>query len=113
MLKQAVKAPKAPEPRDDGDAEHKSPGTVKDKILSFVEQVENQDVAGSLWEVTGFVEPGAFKGLSDFLANETKGQGRVEVLGYGRDPRGLAGYTPLSLLTSMMAAFHGSISWAS
>jgi ribosome maturation protein SDO1 len=35
---------------------------------------------GSEWEVTGFVEPGAFKGLSDFIGNETKGQGRVEVL---------------------------------
>ncbi|KAI1811142.1 SBDS protein C-terminal domain-containing protein [Poronia punctata] len=76
VLKQAVKAPKATEE----DGEHKAPGTVKDKILSYVEQVEQQDVLGSEWEVTGFVEPGAFKGLSDFLGNETKGQGRVEVL---------------------------------
>jgi ribosome maturation protein SDO1 len=30
--------------------------------------------------VIGFVEPGAFKALSDFIGNETKGQGRVEVL---------------------------------
>lgn len=77
VLKQAVKGPK---PADTEDGEHKAPGTVKDKILSFVEQVENQDVVGSEWEVTGFVEPGAFKGLSDFIGNETKGQGRVEVL---------------------------------
>lgn len=85
VLKQAVKAPKATEPSvsegtGTGDGEHKAPGTVKDKILSFVEQVENQDVVGSEWEVVGFVEPGAFKGLSDFLGGETKGQGRVEVL---------------------------------
>jgi len=82
LLKQAVKAPKAP-PQADADAadgQPKAPGTVKDKILSYIEQVENQDVVGSVWEVVGFVEPGAFKGLSEFLANDTKGQGRVEVL---------------------------------
>jgi ribosome maturation protein SDO1 len=45
-----------------------------------VDQVESQDVMGSEWEVVGFVEPGAFKPLSDFIGNETKGQGRVEVL---------------------------------
>lgn len=76
VLKQAVKAPKG----GDTDGEQKAPGTVKDKILSYVEQVEAQDVVGSEWEVVGFVEPGAFKGLSDFVGNETKGQGRVEVL---------------------------------
>lgn len=82
VLKQAVKAPKAPAggSKDEGEKEQKAPGTVKDKILSFVEQVESQDVMGSEWEVIGFVEPGAFKGLSDFIAGETKGQGRVEVL---------------------------------
>ncbi|KAI1854937.1 hypothetical protein JX266_001055 [Neoarthrinium moseri] len=77
VLKQAVKAPKAAE----GDGDQKAaPGTVKDKILSYIEQVETQDVLGSEWEVVGFVEPGAFKPLSDFLGNETRGQGRVEVL---------------------------------
>lgn len=77
VLKQSVKAPKASE----ADGEQKAaPGTVKDKILSYIEQVETQDVMGSEWEVVGFVEPGSFKGLSDFLGNETKGQGRVEVL---------------------------------
>lgn len=82
VLKQAVKAPASAkdQKKDDDDGEKKAPGTVKDKILSYVEQVENQDVVGSEWEVTGFVEPGAFKGLSDFIGNETKGQGRVEVL---------------------------------
>ncbi|KAI1640189.1 SBDS protein C-terminal domain-containing protein [Biscogniauxia mediterranea] len=93
VLKQAVKAASAaaagaPPAKaggegagDDGEPQqHKAPGTVKDKILSYVEQVETQDVLGSEWEVVGFVEPGAFKGLSDFVGNETKGQGRVEVL---------------------------------
>ncbi|KAI5928409.1 UPF0023 family protein [Camillea tinctor] len=79
VLKQAVKASKSS--GDDGEQQQqKTPGTVKDKILSYVEQVETQDVLGSEWEVVGFVEPGAFKGLSDFVGNETKGQGRVEVL---------------------------------
>ncbi|KAI0145991.1 UPF0023 family protein [Hypoxylon sp. NC0597] len=79
VLKQAVKAPAAAK-GGDAEGEQKAPGTVKDKILSYVEQVETQDVVGSEWEVVGFVEPGAFKGLSDFVGNETKGQGRVEVL---------------------------------
>jgi ribosome maturation protein SDO1 len=78
VLKQAVKGTKPAEGAEE--EKQKGPGTVKDRILSYVEQVENQDVVGSEWEVTGFVEPGAFKGLSDFIGNETKGQGRVEVL---------------------------------
>jgi ribosome maturation protein SDO1 len=81
VLKQGVKAPKGgAKDAEGGEGEHKAPGTVKDKILSFVEQVESQDVVGSEWEVVGFVEPGAFKGLSDFVGGETKGQGRIEVL---------------------------------
>ncbi|EON98072.1 putative shwachman-bodian-diamond syndrome protein [Phaeoacremonium minimum UCRPA7] len=82
VLKQAVKAPAAAKGQkgEDDDGEKKTPGTVKDKILSYIEQVDTQDVLGSEWEVVGFVEPGAFKGLSDFIGNETKGQGRVEVL---------------------------------
>ncbi|KAK7432724.1 hypothetical protein QQZ08_000584 [Neonectria magnoliae] len=78
VLKQAVKGAKGAVKDDDG--EHKAPGTVKDTILGYVEQVESQDVVGSEWEVVGFVEPGALKALSDFVGNETKGQGRVEVL---------------------------------
>jgi ribosome maturation protein SDO1 len=78
ILKHSTKAAglKAP---DQEDGEEKK-GTVKDRILSFIEQVEKQDVVGADWEVTGFVEPGAFKGLGDFIGSETKGQGRVEVL---------------------------------
>jgi len=78
VLKQGVKAPKKEAGAED--SEHKAPGTVKDKILSYIEQVEQQDVVGSEWEVVGYVEPGAFKGLSDFVGSDTKGQGRVEVL---------------------------------
>ena len=80
ILKQAAKAagPKVAESEEDG--EDKTKGTVKDRILSFIEQVETQDVLGAEWEVVGFVEPGAFKGLGDFIGGETKGQGRVEVL---------------------------------
>jgi ribosome maturation protein SDO1 len=78
ILKQAVKAGGAAPKGEDG--EQKAPGTVKDRILSYVEQIESQDVMGSEWEAVGFVEPGAFKGLTDFIANETKGQGRAEVV---------------------------------
>ncbi|KAL4878754.1 SBDS protein C-terminal domain-containing protein [Aspergillus karnatakaensis] len=66
---------------DDAAFQPKGPSNVKDKILSFIESVETQEVAGSdEWEVVGFAEPGAFKSLNDFIGNETKGRGRVEVL---------------------------------
>lgn len=55
-------------------------GTIKERILGFVEVVESQDVHGEEWEVVGFVEPGAFKTLGEFCAGETRGRGRVEVL---------------------------------
>ena len=82
ILKQAAKSVIKKETQEDGaEAEgEKSTGTVKDRILSYVEQVETQETVGQEWEVTGFVEPGAFKGLSEFVGGETKGRGRVEVL---------------------------------
>ncbi|ESZ93508.1 UPF0023 family protein [Sclerotinia borealis F-4128] len=89
ILKQVVKTP-GPKPAGDGEGEgegegeekekEKAKGTVKDRVLGYVEQVESQDIMGSEWEVVGFVEPGAFKGLGDFISTETKGQGRIEVL---------------------------------
>ncbi|KAL5612795.1 hypothetical protein BROUX41_004121 [Berkeleyomyces rouxiae] len=83
VLKQAAKGPKAAVSGadDDGSAgKEKEKMSIKDRILSYIEQVESQDVMGSEWEVVGFVEPGAFKTLSDFVGNETRGQGRVELL---------------------------------
>jgi ribosome maturation protein SDO1 len=71
ITKQAVKA---------GEGEEKATGTVKDRILSYVEQVESQDTAGSEWEVVGFVEPGAYKTLTEFISTQTKGKARAEVL---------------------------------
>ncbi|KAI5287121.1 hypothetical protein KEM54_006223 [Ascosphaera aggregata] len=61
-------------------AEKQSSRTVKDCILGYFEEIETQEVAGDEWEVVGFAEPGAFKGLSEFVGGETKGRGRVEVL---------------------------------
>lgn len=79
VLKQAVKnAPKAGDEGEDG--EEKAKGTVKDRLLAYVEQVESQDVVGEEWEVLGFVEPGSFKPLSEFVATHTKGRARAEVL---------------------------------
>ncbi|KAG6025063.1 hypothetical protein E4U19_003401 [Claviceps sp. Clav32 group G5] len=82
VLKQAVKPAgnKGAAKEEDGPTPKAAAGTVKDKIVGYIEQVETQDVVGSEWEVVGFVEPGAFKALSDFIGNETRGQGRVEVL---------------------------------
>ncbi|KAL8717810.1 MAG: hypothetical protein Q9225_004983 [Loekoesia sp. 1 TL-2023] len=82
ILKQSAKGSTKKEAQEDGadgDGE-KSTGTVKDRILSYVEQVETQDTIGQEWEIIGFVEPGAFRGLGEFVGGETKGRGRVEVL---------------------------------
>jgi ribosome maturation protein SDO1 len=74
VLKQNVKsAPKA-------EGEEVTTGSVKDTILGLVEQVESQDVMGEEWECVGFVEPGSFKTLSDFISAQTKGRARAEVL---------------------------------
>lgn len=78
ILKQGVKS--APKAAGAEEGEDKAPGTVKDTILGYIEQVESQDVTGDDWEVVGFVEPGAFKALGDFIGSQTKGRGRVEVL---------------------------------
>lgn len=82
ILKQAAKGSvkKEAEEEDANGEGEKSTGTIKDRILSYVEQVESQDTVGQEWEVIGFVEPGAFKGLGEFINGETKGRGRVEVL---------------------------------
>lgn len=82
ILKQAAKAAPKREGDHDGEdgSEEKAKGSVKDRILGYIEQVESQDVLGEEWEVVGFVEPGAFKGLGEFIGGETKGRGRVEVL---------------------------------
>jgi len=81
ILKQATKSgPKKEASTEGGADEDKVKGTVKDRILSYVEEVESQGESGAEWEVVGFVEPGAFKGLSEFIGGETKGRGRVEVL---------------------------------
>ena len=78
ILKQAVKAaPKKDEA--DGDAPQ-AKGTVKDRLLGFMEEVESQGDAGGEWECSGFIEPGAYKPLGEFVAGETKGRARVEVL---------------------------------
>lgn len=79
VLKQAVKSAPKPSSSEDGD-EKPAHGTVKDTILGLVEQVETQDFIGEDWEVVGFVEPGAFKTLSDFISTQTKGKARAEVL---------------------------------
>lgn len=77
----AKQAPKSKMPSSDDSSEaDQGKGTIKDRILSFVEQIESQDVLGEDWEVIGFVEPGAFKPLGEFCSAETKGRGRLEVL---------------------------------
>jgi len=79
LLKQAVKsAPKSG--TDDDGTEKKATGNIKERILSFVEEVELQDVNDNDWEVVGFVEPGSFRELTEFIGSHTKGRARAEVL---------------------------------
>ncbi|KIW30774.1 uncharacterized protein PV07_02476 [Cladophialophora immunda] len=82
IAKQAAKSKAASTSTDVGEdaGAEQGKGTIKDRILSFVEQVESQEVLGEEWEVVGFVEPGAFKALGEFIAAEMKGRGRLEVL---------------------------------
>jgi ribosome maturation protein SDO1 len=62
------------------ESEEPEKGIIKDKILSYVEQVESQDVIGEEWECVGFVEPGSFKTLGEFINTQTKGRAVAEVL---------------------------------
>lgn len=80
ILKQTVKAAAPSKDSAGDDADKTSAGTVKDVLLSYVEQVESQDVSGDEWEVVGFVEPGAFRLLTEFASTQTKGRARIEVL---------------------------------
>jgi len=78
ILKQAVKS--APKPHTGEESEEKATGTVKDRILSYFEEVEFQDVVSEDWEVTGFAEPGAYKEVMEFVGTQTKGRAKAEVL---------------------------------
>ncbi|KAF2756889.1 Shwachman-Bodian-diamond syndrome protein [Pseudovirgaria hyperparasitica] len=79
ILKQSAKmTTKSTEEGADGEEIKKS--TVKDCILSFVEQAESQETVGEEWELVGFVEPGAYKSLTEFVGTQTKGRARAEVL---------------------------------
>lgn len=78
ILKQSAKP--APRKSDDPEAAPEAKGTVKDRLLSYMEEIEDQDDRGGEWECRGFIEPGAYKPLGEFVAGETKGRARVEVL---------------------------------
>ncbi|OJI91260.1 hypothetical protein ASPTUDRAFT_113320 [Aspergillus tubingensis CBS 134.48] len=81
LLKQSQESEDEAGGSDAESAPAKGPSNVKDKILSYIESIETQEVVGGdEWEVIGFAEPGAFKGLNEFVGNETRGRGRVEVL---------------------------------
>lgn len=80
LSKQAARSKPSADSNDDDAGSSDGKGTIKDRILSYIEQVESQDVIGEEWEVVGFVEPGAFKDLGEFCSAETKGRGKVEIL---------------------------------
>ena len=81
ILKQPVKSvAKTDSAANDEETGSKSGGTVKDRIMSYVEQIESQDVLGNEWELIGFIEPGAFKPLGEFVGTQTKGRASADIL---------------------------------
>ncbi|KAH7128812.1 SBDS protein C-terminal domain-containing protein [Dendryphion nanum] len=54
--------------------------TVKEKLLSFIDKLETQEVIGDEWEAVGSIDPGEYKHLNEFIGTHTKGRGRAEVL---------------------------------
>lgn len=79
VLKWAAKSA----PSKSADADEEAPqakGTIKDRLLGYMEEVEDQFDDGGEWECTGFIEPGAYKPLGEFIAADTKGRARVAVL---------------------------------
>jgi len=80
ISKQAARSKMSATTDEDSEEISEGKGTIKDRILSYIEQVESQDVLGEEWEVIGFVEPGAFKDLGEFCSADTRGRGKVEIL---------------------------------
>ncbi|KAF2008979.1 Shwachman-Bodian-diamond syndrome protein [Aaosphaeria arxii CBS 175.79] len=72
------KGKKGEEPEEAAD--DKPIRTVKETLLGFFAEVETQEVVGDEWEAVGFVDPGEYNLLRDFIANHTKGRGRAEIL---------------------------------
>jgi ribosome maturation protein SDO1 len=80
ILKHTVKSASTNQQEDAAEGEKKVRGTVKDTISGYIAHVESEDTAGAEWEVIGLVDPGAYKLLTDFVGNNTKGRGQIEVL---------------------------------
>ncbi|KAI9668521.1 MAG: hypothetical protein M1829_005338 [Trizodia sp. TS-e1964] len=78
LLKQSAKL--LPAKGAQGEEEEARKGTVRERILGYVESVEAQEFLGEEWELVAFIEPGAFKGLGEFIGGDTRGRGRLEVL---------------------------------
>lgn len=57
-----------------------APRTIKETLLGFFTEIESQEVVGDEWEALGFVDPGEYKPLLEFIGAHTKGRGQVEIL---------------------------------
>ncbi|WRT69357.1 SBDS family rRNA metabolism protein [Kwoniella shivajii] len=53
---------------------------IKESVMKEVEEVEEDDM-GMEWEAIVQINPGSFRTITDLVNNETKGKGRVEVMG--------------------------------
>ena len=59
---------------------------VKEKIVGLFEKVEEEEYESG-YDVTGLIDPGNFRIISDHVGAETKGRGQVEVLNVERDEK--------------------------
>ncbi|KAJ1501200.1 hypothetical protein HMI54_010192, partial [Coelomomyces lativittatus] len=53
---------------------------VKEPLFKFFSEIETDTLEGDVWCMVGLVDPGQYKGITEYLLNETKGQGKIELL---------------------------------
>ncbi|KAK8201717.1 shwachman-Bodian-diamond syndrome protein-like protein [Phyllosticta capitalensis] len=85
ILKQAAKAqrPHLPQRPPQKTTTRKARAAVKTTTKeqkAAAGTVENQDVLGDEWECVGFVEPGAYRALTEFISTQTKGAQELRCL---------------------------------
>lgn len=54
--------------------------SFKEKIISFISNVEEEDFTNNEYELICLIDPGNYRPISEFIQKDTKGKGSVEVL---------------------------------
>jgi len=52
---------------------------LKEKLVPMIRKIENQEFCGDL-EMVCLIDPGCYRKIEEFVAKETKGKGKIEVL---------------------------------